>query len=121
MSTNAVRLEALDPRVSVRVDGSNYQSILRSPKFQELVRSRSSFGWMLTVIMLVIYYGFILLVAFDKPLLAQKIGSGETTSVGILVGLGVIVTAFLLTLIYVVWANGRYDELMRDVQAEFGR
>ncbi len=121
MSTNAAAPAALDPRIAARVGESNYQNILRSPKFQELARSRSSFGWTLTVVMLVIYYGFILLVAYDKPLLAEKIGSGETTSVGILVGLGVIIAAFLLTLIYVVRANGRYDELTREVKAEFSR
>ena len=57
--------------------------ITNNPRFQELVRERSSFAWTLTIVMLVIYYGFILLVAFGKGFLATKIGDG-VTSVGIM-------------------------------------
>ena len=88
--------------------------VLNNPKFQELVRERSGFAWMLSGTMLIIYYGFILMVAFAKPLLAAKVGSG-VTSVGIVIGLGVIVSAFVLTGLYVQRANGRFDELTRNV------
>ena len=88
--------------------------VLNNPKFQELVRERSGFAWMLSGAMLIIYYGFILMVAFAKPLLAAKVGSG-VTSVGIVIGLGVIVSAFVLTGLYVQRANGRFDELTRNV------
>jgi uncharacterized membrane protein (DUF485 family) len=67
--------------------------------------------------MLVIYFGFILLVAFAKPLLATKIGDG-VTSFGIILGLGVIVSAFVLTGIYVQRANSRFDELTRRLKRE---
>src|SRR6476469_8643551 len=53
--------------------------ILNDPKYQELKSKRSRFGWWLTLAMMVVYYGFILLVAFDKPLLATRLGSGVTT------------------------------------------
>src|SRR3982751_6080256 len=79
-------------------------SVLSNPNFRALVRERSGFGWTLTIIMLVIYYGFILLVAFGKGFLATKIGGG-VTSVGILIGLGVIISAFVLTGIYTQRAN----------------
>ena len=88
--------------------------VLNNPKFQELVRERSGFAWKLSGAMLVIYYGFILMVAFAKPLLAAKVGSG-VTSVGIVIGLGVIVSAFVLTGLYVQRANSRFDELTRNV------
>jgi uncharacterized membrane protein (DUF485 family) len=91
--------------------------ILRSPKFQELVRRRSALAWALSAAMLVIYFGFILLVAFAKPLLAIKIGSG-VTSLGIVLGLAVIVCAFVLTGIYVQRANARFDELTSDLTRE---
>ncbi len=78
----------------------DYDRVLRNPRFQELVRQRTRFAWTLSIVMLVIYFGFILLVAFAKPLLATKIGEG-VTSLGILLGLGVIVSAFVLTGIYV--------------------
>ena len=91
--------------------------LLRSPRFQELVRQRTRFAWTLSIAMLVIYFGFILLVAFAKPLLASKIGEG-VTSLGIILGLGVIVSAFVLTGIYVQRANSRFDELTRNLTKE---
>ena len=94
--------------------------IINNPKFQELVRERSSFAWTLSIIMLVIYYGFVLLVAFGKGFLATKIGGG-VTSVGILVGLGVIISAFVLTGIYTQRANSRFDELTEDLTRELTR
>ncbi|RAI59113.1 DUF485 domain-containing protein [Roseicella frigidaeris] len=91
--------------------------ILDNPKFQELVRSRSRFAWTLAGIMLGIYLAFIFLVAFAHDLMAARIGSG-VTSVGIVLGLVVIVAAFLLTGLYVQRANGRFDALTRDLQRE---
>ena len=96
----------------------DYDRVLQSPRFQELVRQRTSFAWTLTIVMLVIYFGFILLVAFAKPLLAMKIGGG-VTSLGILLGLGVIIAAFVLTGIYVYRANSEFDELTRNLTREF--
>jgi uncharacterized membrane protein (DUF485 family) len=91
--------------------------IEKNPKFQELVSTRKTLGWTLSVLMLVIYFGFILLVAFDKGLLGAPFGAGVTT-VGIPVGLAVIISAFVLTGIYVVKANARYDELTRQIVEE---
>ena len=96
----------------------DYDRVLRSPRFQELVRQRTRFAWTLSIVMLVIYFGFILLVAFAKPLLATKIGDG-VTSLGILLGLGVIISAFVLTGIYVQRANSRFDEMTRHLTREF--
>jgi uncharacterized membrane protein (DUF485 family) len=92
----------------------NHDEVLRNPRFQELVRQRSSFAWSLSIAMLVIYFGFILLVAFAKGLLATKIGAG-VTSLGILLGLAVIVAAFVLTGIYVRRANSRFDEMTQSL------
>jgi uncharacterized membrane protein (DUF485 family) len=94
--------------------------ITNNPRFQELVRERSSFAWTLTIVMLVIYYGFILLVAFGKGFLATKIGGG-VTSVGIIIGLGVIISAFVLTGIYTQRANSRFDELTENLTRELTR
>jgi uncharacterized membrane protein (DUF485 family) len=95
----------------------DYNQVLRSPRFQELVRERTRFAWTLSIAMLVIYFGFILLVAFAKPLLATKVGGG-VTSLGIILGLGVILSAFVLTGIYVQRANSRFDELTRHLTRE---
>ncbi len=120
MSMNATAAAAVESRMSADVGAGEYQRLLRHPKFQALVSSRNRFGWTLSLLMLFIYLGFILLVAFDKPLLAQKVGGG-TTSLGIVLGLGVILSAFVVTGIYVVRANGRFDELTEQLKREVGR
>lgn len=86
------------------------QRILKNPLFHQLTQSRNRLALILTVVMLVVYYGFILLIAFDKALLGQKIGSGAI-SLGIPLGLGVIFTAIAVTGIYVYRANGEFDRL----------
>ena len=72
-----------------------------------LARSRWRIAILLTAIMVAMYFGFIALIAFDKPLLATPIVPGLT--VGILLGVLVIVVSWLLTWIYVRWANTHYD------------
>jgi len=89
--------------------------IRRNPDFIELTRSRKSFGWTLTIIMLLIYYGYIVLVAYQKPLIAQPLFGSIT--VGLVLGLGVIVSAIILTGVYVLRANSTYDELSRRIIA----
>ena len=92
------------------MDADLTQRILRDPRYQELKAKRSRFGWWLTLAMLVVYYGFILLVAFDKPFLATKLGAGVTT-VGMPLGLAVIIFTVLITGLYVRRANSEYDAL----------
>ena len=72
MIVNATAAAAVESRMTADADASDYRAILRNPNFQTLVSSRNRFGWTLSLLMLFIYLGFILLVAFDKPLLAQK-------------------------------------------------
>ena len=80
------------------------------PKYLELKAKRNSFGWFLTLLMMVVYYGYIALIAFNKPFLAQPIGTG-VTSLGVPIGMGVIVFTILITGIYVRRANSEFDEL----------
>lgn len=91
-----------------------FASIQAHPKYQKLVRSRTRFGWLLTSIMLVAYFGFVLLIAFNKELLARPIGAG-VTSIGIPLGLGIIILGIALTAIYVRRANSQYDALLNAV------
>src|SRR5215212_3907311 len=95
-------------------------AVLRNANFQALVRERSSFGWILTIIMLVIYFGFILLVAFGKGFMGTKIGSG-VTSVGMVIGLLVILSAVVLTGIYTQRANTRYDDLTEKLKRDLAQ
>jgi len=91
-----------------------------NPKYQRLVRERSAFAWKLSIVMLVVYFAFILTIAFDPSLLGTEMGSGVTT-VGIPVGIAIIFIAFILTGLYVRRANGEFDALSRDVKAELER
>jgi uncharacterized membrane protein (DUF485 family) len=84
------------------------------PDYIALKRARTRFGWTLTGLMLIVYYGFILLVAFNKPFLAQRLGDGVMT-VGIPIGLGVILFTVVITVIYVRRANSEYDTLAERI------
>jgi uncharacterized membrane protein (DUF485 family) len=90
------------------------QKIQSHPKYLELKSKRNGFGWFLTMFMMVVYYGYIALIAFNKPFLAQPIGAG-VTSLGIPIGMGVIVFTIMITAIYVRRANSEFDDLTADI------
>ncbi len=94
--------------------------IAAMPAYQRLKARRTRFGWTLTALMLIVYYGFVLLVAFDKPLLAQRLGSGVMT-LGIPVGFGVIVFTIAVTAYYVRRANAEFDTLSDSIRAEVAK
>jgi uncharacterized membrane protein (DUF485 family) len=93
---------------------NNTLHIRDEPLFQELVRKRTRFAWILSATMLVIYFGFVAIIAFAPKVLALPIGNGVTT-VGIPVGLFVIISAFVLTGIYVRRANIEFDPITRKI------
>ena len=103
------------------VQGASPAAIAANPKYQELIRKRTRFGWTLTIVMLVAYYGYVGLIAFDKAFLAQPIVEGGVMSLGIPVGFGLIVLTILLTAVYVVRANGEFDRLTREIREEVGQ
>ena len=82
-------------------------------EFKGLVRKKWSVSLSMTALMLVIYFGFILVLAFNQQVLAQRIG--EHMTLGIPVGLGVILSACVLTGLYVRWANTTYDRSVKDI------
>jgi len=88
--------------------------IQNNPKYQELREKRHNFGMLLTILMLVVYYGYIALIAFDKAFLAKPIGAGVTT-LGIPIGMGVIIFTIVITGIYVRRANDEYDALTAEI------
>ena len=88
--------------------------IASNPKDQELKAKRTSYGMWLTLAMLVVYYGFILLVAFNNPFLAQRLGEGVTT-MAMPIGFGVIIFTVIITAIYVRRANSEFDALTEQV------
>jgi uncharacterized membrane protein (DUF485 family) len=91
----------------MRVGHKTVHEIIESPDFKQLVTKRWTVSSILLVLLFVTYYGYVVLVGTNRELLAQKVG--EVTTLGIPVGVAVIVIAFVLTAYYVVWANSSYD------------
>lgn len=89
-----------------------------NPKYHKLVRVRSTYSIIMTLCIMVVYYGYILLIAFNKEWLGAKIGSGMTTSVGIPLGVGIILFTIILTNVYVRRANTEFDDLNSQIIKE---
>jgi uncharacterized membrane protein (DUF485 family) len=95
------------------MDDTVLRRIQRDPNYIKLVKDRTSFGWTLSIIMLVLYYGYIALVAFAPTIIATKVAGAIT--IGLILGAGLIVVSVLLTGIYVLRANSEYDELTKAI------
>ena len=94
--------------------------IVANPKYQQLVSTRTTYGWILTIIMLIVYYGYTAVIAFDKELFHTRLSDGVMT-LGIPVGLGVILFTIVITGIYVRRANSEFDRLTREIVEETGK
>ena len=99
------------------MDAELVTRIANNPNYQALKAKRTRFGWWLTLVMMIAYYGFILLVAFNKSFLSQKLGDGVMT-LGIPLGFGVIVFTVVITAYYVNRANREFDALSDAVAKE---
>lgn len=94
------------------------KEVLRDPEFHGLVRKKNSISIVLTLATMAVYYGFIFLIAFDKSVLARKIS--ENVTLGIPIGIGVIVLSCAFTGIYVMWANRDYDPAVSAFKRKLG-
>ncbi len=94
------------------------QEILDDKDFQSLSSQKLSISIILTILELVLYFGFIALIAFNKPFLSQKL-SGAIT-VGIPIAVGTIILSWIFTGIYIRWANTKYDVLVKKVKEKIG-
>lgn len=91
------------------------QRIQKNPQYQDLTKRRDTLGRWLAVLVLIAYYGFILVIAFDKSLFATPIAPGMTTTWGIPAGFGVILLTVVVTAIYVRIANREYDRIIKEI------
>ncbi|HQR29130.1 MAG TPA: DUF485 domain-containing protein [Anaeromyxobacteraceae bacterium] len=96
--------------------GRSAADVVASAEFKALVKRRWSVSMVMLALLFVGYYGFILLVAGNKEFVAQKVG--EATTLAIPLGVAVIVFAWLLTAIYVAWANRSYDPEVERLRNE---
>ena len=94
--------------------------ILEDPEFLKLVRQKNSITVVLTIVELVLYFGFISLVAYNKAFLAQKLGQSAIT-IGIPIAVGVIALSWVLTGVYIFWANNKYDSMVKTLKEKMGR
>lgn len=95
------------------MDVSALKRIQADPNYQKLVSERKAFGWTLAIITLILYYGYIAIVAFAPGLIATKV-AGDIT-IGIIMGVALILLSIILTGIYVLRANSQYDDLTRAI------
>jgi uncharacterized membrane protein (DUF485 family) len=90
--------------------------IKANPDYQELVSKRSGFSLKLTIAMLIVYFTFILTIAFDPSALGVPLAAGSVTTIGIPIGIAIIIFAFILTGIYTKRANGEFDDLANKIK-----
>lgn len=97
-----------------------HEDILNDPDFKDLSKQKFTISIILTILELALYFGFIGLIAFNKPYLAQKLGPGVATTIGIPIAVGTIVFSWVFTGIYIWWANNKYDVLVNKVKEKVG-
>ena len=92
-----------------------YSKMRQNPKFQALVRTRTRFAVVLSAIVLVAFYGYILMVAFSPATLARPLTEGGTLTVGIASELAMFIGFWVLVAVYVRRANGEFDDLTKEI------
>jgi len=96
----------------------DHLDLLNDPEFRAVARTKDSISLALTGVTLVIYFGFILLIAFKRDLFGDRLAGGVT--VGVALGVGVIIASWALTGIYVRWANSKYDDMVARLKQKAG-
>ncbi len=92
--------------------------IQNNPKYHQLVAQRDSLAWTLSTIVCVMYFGFILMIAFAPDFLTQPLSADSVIPVGMPIGVGVILVSCILTAIYVRRANHTFDPLTDEIIQE---
>jgi len=96
------------------------EDILNDPDFKQLSSQKNTISIILTILELVLYFGFIGLIAYNKPFLAQKMSEGGAATIGIPIAVGTILFSWIFTGIYIWWANSKYDDLVKKVKEKVG-
>jgi len=97
-----------------------HEDILQDPDFKDLSRQKFIISTILTILELALYFGFIGLIAFNKPFLGMKLSEGSAITIGIPIAVGTIVFSWIFTGIYIWWANTKYDVLVNKVKEKVG-
>jgi uncharacterized membrane protein (DUF485 family) len=96
------------------------RQILADPVFRELASERAKLRWGLSIVTLILFFGFIALISTARSALGETVG-GSDMPLGLILALAVIVLVVLLTGFYVQRSNSRFDELARGLNRRFGQ
>jgi uncharacterized membrane protein (DUF485 family) len=94
------------------------EKIQDNPHFKELVKRRNRFAWPMAIFILVVYYTYILVIAFNPSVMSTPISPGSVISIGIPIGAGIILLSWIMTGVYVHRANTVFDELTNRIVEE---
>ena len=94
--------------------------IMEDPDFKALSSQKNAISLILTILELVLYFGFIALIAFNKPFLASKLTEGKAMTIGIPIAVGTILFSWVFTGIYIWWANSKYDVWVKKIREKIG-
>ncbi len=96
------------------------QELLNDPEFKTLVSKKNIISWILIIIELVIFFVFVYWVALKPQFLGQLMTEGKATTIGIPIAVGTIVVSWVLTGIYIFWANTSYDTMVKNLKDKIG-
>ena len=96
------------------------EKIKANPDYQKLVKTRTSYSIKMSIAMLVVYFTFILTIAFNPSALAVPLSDGGVTTVGIPIGIVIIIFSFVLTGLYTKRANTEFDSLTNKIKKSVG-
>ena len=92
-----------------------YEHMRTNPKFHELVTRRGRFAWTLAIIVLTMFYGYVLTIAFNPTALGRPVAEGSMLTVGVAVELFMFIFFWVLTAVYVRRANNEFDAMTQDL------
>ena len=98
-----------------------YEKMRANPKFQELVKTRGRYAWTLSIVVLSLFYGFVLMVAFQPAVLGRVVGEGSMLTVGVAAELFLFVLFWVLSALYVRRANTEFDALTEEIVKQASR
>lgn len=90
--------------------------ILEDEDFKAMVSKKNTFSYFMTIVELILYFGFVALIAYNKPFLARKLSAESATTIGIPIAVLTIFFSWVLTTIYIFWANSKYDDMVKKIK-----
>lgn len=100
------------------MDDAQIQRIINNPQFQAMANKKTSIGTIFSIITLIVYFGYLLFIGFNKSWFVTPVATGATTTIGVYIGFAIIIFAVAITGIYVHKANGEFDSMANKVVDE---